>query len=105
MSSWIVGGGVVRLRIFCIADVETIFPRRWDVQRIRELRQNERLKEKLRRRKSRWNKLESPKQPTAEEPEQVSTLFPDIKSIEKILITDAVPVTALGTSIPKTPSW
>lgn len=78
---------------------------RWDVQRIRELRQNERLKEKLRRRKSRWNKVDSPKQQKSSTPEQITTLFPDIKSIEKIIITDAVPVTALGTSIPRVPTW
>lgn len=49
--------------------------------------------------------MDSPKQIKTQTPEQVVTLFPDIKSIEKIIITDAVPVTALGTSIPKVPSW
>ena len=82
-----------------------IFLSRWDVQRIRELRQNELLKEKLSRRKSRWNKQDSPKMMSAEGSEHISSLFPDIKNIEKIMITNVVPVTALGTSIAKIPSW
>lgn len=49
--------------------------------------------------------MDSPKQVKSQVPEKVTTLFPEIKSIEKIIITNAVPVTALGTSIPKVPSW
>lgn len=78
---------------------------RWDVQRIHELRRNERLKERLRRRKSRWNKMESPQQQKTEISDLITSLFPNIRTIEKIIITDSVPVTALGTSIPKIPSW
>ena len=37
--------------------------------------------------------------------EQISTLFPDIKNIEKIIITNLIPITALGISIAKIPSW
>ncbi|KAK7598312.1 hypothetical protein V9T40_006547 [Parthenolecanium corni] len=80
--------------------------KKWDVQRIRELRRNERLKETLRRRNSRWSDVEPPKQKKTENTtELITSLFPNIRAIEKIIITDPIPVTALGTSIPQIPSW
>lgn len=48
--------------------------------------------------------MDSPQKSSADTHE-ITSLFPDIKCIEKIILTDDVPVTAFGTCIPRVPSW
>lgn len=68
--------------------------KKWDVQRIREQRTIERLK-----RRHCKDELNQPK----EFPEMVTTFFPTVDQLKSIHITDDLPVSAFGESIPALP--
>lgn len=70
-----------------------IFLNRWDVQRIREQRHIERLKQRQERIGS-GSKSDETAEPLA-------TFWPSIEDLRFIEITDELPVSAFGSPIPK----
>lgn len=82
--------------------------KRWDVQRIREQRHIEKLKQRQERQNHQatcYNTNHTGPCPSTVEEETVSSLWPDIEQIQSLQVDSQLPVTAFGAPIPSfTPS-
>ncbi|XP_076687327.1 male-specific lethal 1 homolog [Andrena cerasifolii] len=82
--------------------------KRWDVQRIREQRHIEKLKQRQERQNHQatcYNTNHTGPCPSAVEEESVSSLWPDLEQIQSLQVDPQLPVTAFGAPIPSfTPS-
>ncbi|XP_076163867.1 male-specific lethal 1 homolog [Ptiloglossa arizonensis] len=82
--------------------------KRWDVQRIREQRHIEKLKQRQERQNHQatcYNTNHTGPCPSAVEEEAVLSLWPDIEQIQSLQVDPQLPVTAFGAPIPSfTPS-
>ncbi|XP_066601647.1 male-specific lethal 1-like 1 [Prorops nasuta] len=82
--------------------------KRWDVQRIREQRHIEKLKQRQERQNHQatcYNTNHTGPCPSAVEEEAVTSLWPDIDQIQSLQVDTQLPVTAFGAPIPSfTPS-
>ncbi|XP_017874992.1 male-specific lethal 1 homolog [Ceratina calcarata] len=82
--------------------------KRWDVQRIREQRHIEKLKQRQERQNHQatcYNTNHTGPCPSTVEEEQVSSLWPDVEQIQSLQVDPQLPVTAFGAPIPSfTPS-
>ncbi|XP_054001942.1 serine-rich adhesin for platelets-like [Hylaeus anthracinus] len=77
--------------------------KRWDVQRIREQRHIEKLKQRQERQNHQatcYNTNHTGPCPSAVEEEAVSSLWPDIEQIHSLQVDPQLPVTAFGAPIP-----
>ncbi|CAK9796932.1 Male-specific lethal 1 homolog [Anthophora plagiata] len=82
--------------------------KRWDVQRIREQRHIEKLKQRQERQNHQatcYNTNHTGPCPSTVEEETVSSLWPDVEQIQSLQVDPHLPVTAFGAPIPSfTPS-
>ncbi|XP_076277527.1 uncharacterized protein LOC143207686 isoform X2 [Lasioglossum baleicum] len=82
--------------------------KRWDVQRIREQRHIEKLKQRQERQNHQatcYNTNHTGPCPSAVEEEAVSSLWPDVEQIQSLQVDAQLPITAFGAPIPSfTPS-
>lgn len=82
--------------------------KRWDVQRIREQRHIEKLKQRQERQNHQatcYNTNHTGPCPSAVEEETVTSLWPDVDQIQSLQVDPQLPVTAFGAPIPSfTPS-
>nr|XP_033338820.1 male-specific lethal 1 homolog [Megalopta genalis] len=82
--------------------------KRWDVQRIREQRHIEKLKQRQERQNHQatcYNTNHTGPCPSTVEEEAVSSLWPDIEQIQSLQVDAQLPITAFGAPIPSfTPS-
>ncbi|XP_076753980.1 male-specific lethal 1 homolog [Xylocopa sonorina] len=77
--------------------------KRWDVQRIREQRHIEKLKQRQERQNHQatcYNTNHTGPCPSAIEEETVSSLWPDLEQIQSLQVDPQLPVTAFGAPIP-----
>ncbi|XP_043249910.1 male-specific lethal 1 homolog [Colletes gigas] len=77
--------------------------KRWDVQRIREQRHIEKLKQRQERQNHQatcYNTNHTGPCPSAVEEESVSSLWPDIEQIQSLQVDPQLPITAFGAPIP-----
>lgn len=77
--------------------------KRWDVQRIREQRHIEKLKQRQERQNHQatcYNTNHTGPCPSAVEEETVSSLWPDVEQIQSLQVDPQLPVTAFGAPIP-----
>ncbi|KZC08712.1 PREDICTED: male-specific lethal 1 homolog [Dufourea novaeangliae] len=77
--------------------------KRWDVQRIREQRHIEKLKQRQERQNHQatcYNTNHTGPCPSAVEEEAMSSLWPDIEQIQSLQVDSQLPVTAFGAPIP-----
>ncbi|XP_011331117.1 uncharacterized protein LOC105275741 isoform X2 [Ooceraea biroi] len=82
--------------------------KRWDVQRIREQRHIEKLKQRQERQNHQatcYNTNHTGPCPSSMEEETITSLWPDIEQIQSLQVDPHLPVTAFGAAIPNfTPS-
>ncbi|CAG2112989.1 unnamed protein product [Medioppia subpectinata] len=76
--------------------------KRWDIQRLREQRQNEKLRTGRYYSSSLTNCVNNDKSTDLKkESQEFTSFYPDIKSLQSLEVTDKIPVIAFGHPIPK----